>query len=166
MTARLVRTVLVASFVILAAADPSAAADRHFRTKLAGFNETPAILTAATGRFRGELNAAEDMLTFELTFTGLEGGFPFVAAIHIGQPNVAGAVSAVLCGPAPRPFCPAVVSGTITGTIVAADVIGPAAQGVPPLDLATLVDAIRAGLAYVNIVNVKYKGGEIRGQLR
>ena len=71
--------------------------------------------------------------------------------------------------PAPNPTpagtqaCPA-QPATITGTITAANVVGPDAQGVAPGDFADLVRALRAGVAYANVHTTKYGGGEIRGQ--
>jgi hypothetical protein len=55
---------------------------------------------------------------------------------------------------------------TITGTIAAADVLGPLKQGIGPLDLAGLIGAMRAGLTYVTIENISYPDGEIRRQLK
>ena len=56
-------------------------------------------------------------------------------------------------------------SGTITGTIVPADVIGPAGQGIKPGEYAELLRAIRAGATYANVHSSLYPGGEIRAQL-
>jgi hypothetical protein len=145
----------------------SFAADKSFHATLTGVQVAPAVITAATGEFHADLNAGEDTLTYELTFANLEGGFPFVGAIFIGQPNVHGGLSVALCGAnPPGPNCPHEVSATITGTITAADVLGPVGQGIGPLDLAGLIAAMRAGLTYVTIENISYPGGEIRGQLK
>ena len=37
-------------------------------------------------------------------------------------------------------------------------------QGIPPAQFAEIVDAIRAGVAYVNVHSSTFLGGEIRGQ--
>ena len=55
---------------------------------------------------------------------------------------------------------------TVAGTIRAADVVGPTAQGIEPGEFAELVAAVRAGVTYVNVHSTKYPGGEIRAQLR
>jgi hypothetical protein len=53
----------------------------------------------------------------------------------------------------------------VTGTITAANIIGPAEQGIAPGEFAEAVAAIRAGVAYVNVHSTKLPNGEIRGQL-
>ena len=64
--------------------------------------------------------------------------------------------------PAP-PTCPQ--SGTVEDDIVAADVIGPATQGIEVGNLAEILAAMRAGHAYANVHSTKWPGGEIRAQL-
>ena len=53
----------------------------------------------------------------------------------------------------------------MSGTIVPADVIGPAGQGIAGGEFEEVVRAIRAGATYVNVHNETYPSGEIRGQL-
>ena len=85
------------------------------------------------------------------------------AHIHFGQRGVNGGVSAFLCGGSGTP-CPA--SGTVEGTITAANVVGPAAQGIAPGEFAELLRAMGLGVTYVNVhTTPTYPGGEIRGQI-
>ena len=90
------------------------------------------------------------------------------AHIHFGAKGQTGGVSVFLCtnvgGPVGTQACPA-QPATITGTIVPADVIGPAAQGIDPGQFDELVDAMRAGATYANVHTEKYLGGEVRAQL-
>jgi hypothetical protein len=76
--------------------------------------------------------------------------------------------TAAIPAPAPvaaiTPQC-ATPGGTVTGTLTAANVIGPAAQGIEPGQFSELVAAIRAGATYVNVHSSKWGGGEIRSQL-
>jgi len=137
--------------------------EREFKAKLTGFQETPAISTTGTGRFRATLSDDGTMLTFTLTYSDLSGGAATAAHIHLGQRNVAGGVSVFLCGGA-KPACPG-ASGTVTGTRTAADVIGPTGQGIAAGEFAELVAAMRAGVTYVNIHNAMFPSGEIRGQI-
>jgi CHRD domain len=71
-----------------------------------------------------------------------------------------------LCGGGGQPACPAATSGTITGTITAANVIGPTTQGITPGDLDSALEEVREGLAYANMHTTSFGGGEIRGQVR
>ncbi len=48
---------------------------------------------------------------------------------------------------------------------MAADVIGPGAQGVTAGQFEKVLDAIRAGAAYANVHTTTYPSGEIRGQI-
>ncbi len=137
--------------------------DRAFTARLEGFEETPAISTTGHGTFRARLTS-DTTLQFALTFANLEGGSVLFAHIHLGQRSVAGGVSAFLCGGGGKPACPA--SGTVTGTITPADVIGPTGQGISPGEFAELVRAMRAGVTYANVHTMKFSAGEIRGQIR
>jgi hypothetical protein len=78
---------------------------------------------------------------------------------------VNGGVSFFLCGGGGKPPCPAATAGSISGTVVATDVLGPTAQGFTAGDLPSVLAAIRAGVAYGNMHTAKFPGGEIRGQL-
>jgi len=67
------------------------------------------------------------------------------------------------------PFCPAAPGGTVTGNITVANVIaaGTASQQIAAGELAEVVAAIRAGVAYVNVHATPLNpGGEVRGQIR
>ena len=136
---------------------------KKVRADLIGFEEVPANVTPATGDFSATIDETAQTITFTLTFSGLE-GTTTASHIHVGQFDVAGGVSAFLCGGGSKPACPA--SGTVTGTIVAADVLGPNAQGVEPGAFDKLVQAIEAGKAYVNVHSSRFPNGEIRGQIK
>jgi hypothetical protein len=81
------------------------------------------------GRFTARVSEDGDAIEYELSYAGLEGTTTNAAHIHIGQKDVAGGVIAFLCGGGGKPACPA-TEGTVSGTITAADVVGPAAQGI------------------------------------
>ena len=145
--------------------NPSAFAEEGFKTQLDGFHEVPAISSTGSGTFTAVLSKDETTITYELSYTGLEGTITTAAHIHLGQLDVNGGVSAFLCGGGGKPACSA-TSGTVTGTITAADVIGPTAQGIAAGELSDLVTALRAGVTYVNVHTEKHPGGEIRGQIK
>jgi hypothetical protein len=83
---------------------------------------------------------------------------------------VNGGIMVFLCsnlgnGPVGTAACPP--SGSVSGTITAANVVGAAsAQGIAAGEFAEVVKAIRHGVAYANVHSTLYPGGEIRGQLR
>jgi hypothetical protein len=139
------------------------------RAKLQGFQEVPAVSTVATGLFTAKIDAGDISIHYQLSYSGLEADVT-QAHIHLGQRFVAGGVMAFLCGtaafpgPAGTPTCPA--SGTVTGTLDAADVIGPSVQGIAAGEFAEMLRAIRAGVTYANVHSTKFPGGEIRGQIR
>lgn len=129
------------------------------RAPLIGFSETPANSTTGHGEFNATIEG--DSIVFSLTYQDLAGSAT-AAHIHFGQKNVAGGVAAFLCGGS-KPACPA--SGTVSGTLVASDIVGPAGQGISAGDFEAVVQAIEAGVTYVNVHSTKFPGGEIRGQV-
>lgn len=158
---------LVAVLVLLLDGSHAAADDgkeTSFRARLDGGHETPSISTRATGEFRARLNAAGDELSYELTYSGLEGGNTLFAHVHLGQTGVAGGVMFFLCGGGGKPACPN-GEGTVTGTVNASNVIGPAGQGITAGQFDEVIRAMRNGLAYANVHTVTFPSGEIRGQL-
>lgn len=139
------------------------------RVRLSGFNEDPLVLsTTGNGRFTLRINRDKQEATYSLSYSALEGDVT-QSHIHIGGRSQSGGISVFLCsnlgnGPVGTQPCPP-APATITGTLVPANVIGPAGQGVAAGEFNELVDAIRAGFAYVNVHSAKYPGGEIRAQL-
>ena len=146
----------------LAIADPHR---RNFRASLDGYHETSLSLsTSGTGSFRARLNHDGDQLTYELQYSGLEGGNVLFAHVHLGQIGTTGGVMFFLCGGGGQPACPN-RPATVTGTVTAANVIGPAGQGVAPGEFQEAIDAMRDGAAYANVHTTVYPSGEIRGQI-
>ena len=133
-----------------------------FGARLRGLEETPAVITNATGTFQATPTSTG--FNYTLTYSGLSSTALF-AHIHIGQRNVAGAVVIFLCGGGGKPSCPA-TSGSVSGTISAADVVNVPAQGITGGDLTNVLRAIRSGVAYVNVHSTTSPTGEIRGQIR
>jgi hypothetical protein len=151
-------------FVFLLATSLSSADGRgnKIKTRLSPLNEVPSIISDASGEFEATIQT--DQITFELKFQNLSANLA-VSHIHIGQHGANGGVSAFLCGGGGQPDCPAATTGMVTGTITAANVVGPAGQGVSAAEFAKVVRAIRSGVTYVNAHNARFPGGEMRGQL-
>jgi hypothetical protein len=143
-------------------AAPAAHSTERFSAELIGENEVPPINTAGSGAFSMDIGST---ITFSLSFSDLSSALT-AAHLHFAQPDVAGGVMIFLCGGGGQPDCPATTSGTITGTITAANVVGPTAQGIDVGDLASALEAVREGLAYANMHTTIFAGGEIRGQLQ
>ena len=142
---------------------------RRFKGSLTGYQEVPAVSTVASGDFKAVINEEETSIDYELSYSDLEGTVT-QAHIHFGQTGVSGGISAWLCGTASNPgptgtqVCPA-PPATVTGTITAAQVVGPAGQGIAAGEFGELVEAIRAGKTYANVHSTKFTGGEVRSQL-
>ena len=128
---------------------------------MSSYLEVPALSTSGKGSFQAKIDGST--ITYKLEYSGLSSAAT-QAHIHFGQRNVSGGVSAFLCGGGTKPACPP-SGGTVTGTIVASDVIGPANQGIAAGEMAELIAAIRAGRAYANVHTTTFPGGEIRGQI-
>ena len=136
---------------------------RKFEAELDGFQETPSTLSSpARGEFEAHL-VSDNTIEFELTYSGFQTA-ALVAHIHLGRPATTGGVIAFLCGGGGKPACPQ-GSGTVTGTITPADVVGPAAQGIAPGEFDEFVAALRAEATYANVHSAAYPGGEIRGAI-
>ena len=166
---------LALALVALVATLPSIAlgdeGPKNFRAEFLGINETPSISTDATADLSLRINGSGDSstITYTLTFSGLRA--PVTQShVHFGQSRVLGGVMFFLCGtssapgPAGTPTCPQ--SGTVSRTVMASDVVGPAGQGIAAGQMARVVKAIRDGAAYGNVHSTMFPSGETRGQLR
>jgi CHRD domain len=148
----------------------SALAHDGIETRLKSYREVPSVSSTAVGKFKASVDEKSGAINYELSYSGLQGDVR-MAHIHLGQRGVNGGIMVWLCqtstNPDPTglsPTCPQ--SGTVTGTLQAANVIGPAGQGVDPMEFAEVLAAIRAGVAYANVHSSKFPAGEIRGQLQ
>jgi hypothetical protein len=166
---------MTVSVATLVRADREDRADR-IHASLIGYDEVPSVSTPARGEFKAKIARDDLSVDYQLTFSGLVGTVQ-QSHIHFAQRGVNGSIVVWLCQtattPAPAavaaltPVCPQ--AGTVTGTITAANVVtaGTASQQILAGELAEVLAAIRAGVAYVNVHATPLNpGGEIRGQLR
>lgn len=166
---------LIPAALLLAFAAPTAFGDEKIKARLTGYEEVPSVSTPASGEFEATVSKDEGMIEYELSYSGLLGTVQ-QSHIHFAQKAVNGSIVVWLCQttttPAPvsvaglTPFCPQ--SGTVTGTITAANVItaGTASQQIVAGELAEVIAAIRARRTYVNVHSTPLTpGGEIRGQI-
>lgn len=156
---------------------------RQIQVRLTGYEEVPAVSTRASGELRATIvnepsefliTNGETKIQYQLSYSALEGNVT-QAHIHLGQSGVNGGISVWLCAnPAALPPGTAIPPGTqpcpdppaqVEGTITAASVVGPTAQGIAPGEFGELLRALRAGKTYVNVHSTKFPGGEVRSQI-
>jgi hypothetical protein len=151
-------------------ADPGTSDNRNFVAHLSGKEEVPARPTLAQGQAIFHLGKDGQSLEYKLIVANIAN--VVAAHIHLGPRGENGLVVVFLYGPAPAGG--GRTDGVLAqGTITAEKLIGPLA-GKP---LSDLIDAMRAGDAYVNVHTNDgvaptdtgpgdFPGGEIRGQIR
>lgn len=159
---------VVAAVAVLAVASYAVGSggEKTFKAELNGYNEVVgpgSISTLAHGTFRAKLKDDPERLEFTLTYEGIEGGTVTQAHPHFAQRHVGGNIFGFFCG-GPKPLCPT-PGGTVEGTWTAADITGPAGQGVAAGEFDEFVRALRAGAVYVNVHSTAFPAGEIRGQV-
>jgi hypothetical protein len=144
---------------------------------LTGYEETPVpVSTPATGTFDARISKDESQIDWELSYTDLVGAVQ-QAHIHFGTRGITGGISIWLCGNQTAPGVTPAINpppgiqpcppppATISGTSTAANVVGPAAQGIDPGEFAEVIRAMRAGATYVNVHSSRWPTGEIRSQI-
>jgi hypothetical protein len=147
----------------------TAAGPTHGRATLEGYQEVVSLSTPASGSLDLTISPDGESVEYTLSYDGLATNVLF-SHIHLGRPAINGGIMVFLCtngappaGPLP-PICPQ-VGGTVTGTLTAANVIGPAGQGVSAGEFDEFIEALRAEAAYGNVHTTAFPGGEIRGQV-
>jgi hypothetical protein len=138
--------------------------------RLSGYQEDPAtISTTGAGSVRLRVDPGNQTIHYTLRWANLEGTMT-QAHIHFGGRHQSGGISAFLCsnlgnGPAGTQACPTTNPAEVSGTLRAADVVGPTAQGITAGQVDELLRAIAADTTYVNVHSTLYPAGEIRSQL-
>ena len=143
--------------------------DRHGRREvihafLIGINETPAaISTPASGTLHAVIDEDSGTITYTLTYKDLTSA-PLFSHIHFGARHTTGGVMVFLCGGGGQAACPP-PPAEVTGTIMAANVVGPTGQGITAGQFDKVLAAIRSGTSYANVHTTNFPSGEIRGQV-
>ena len=141
----------------------------EFTARMVGFQEVAAIFSRGQGMLQLDLDKKARTITFKETFSGLSS--PVTQShIHFGKIHVVGGITVFFCtnlnnGPPGTQTCPA-GGGTVSGTIMAGNVLPIAAQGMPAGDFDALVELIETQSAYANVHTNNFPAGEIRGQIR
>ena len=157
-------SVLVTIICLAAFANADHRSKNSLKARLDGFHEVPAVSSTGSGELRLRI-VNENAIDFELEYEGLEGTTTTASHVHLGQTSVNGGVSFFLCGGGGRPACTP-TAGSFSGTVTAADILGPAGQGIAVAEFAEVLHALRSGVTYVNVHTDKHPGGEIRGQIK
>ena len=165
-----IRPLIAATAILFAGAlacsddnNGGAGPDTQFATAMTGDEEVPAVVTTATGTAEITVNGAQ--IDYTVNTSNLQN--PVVSHIHIAEPGANGPVRLNLCGTTDTEAC-----GTGDGELVT----GSNGATLGGISFDSLVSAIRAGNAYVNVhtddgVDPQNTGagdmasGEIRGQL-
>lgn len=141
-----------ALFLALGASPLCFASPVIYTATLSGSSEVPANASPGTGSATVTLNG--DLLTVNLIFSGL---LAPATAGHIHCCSVPGVNSSV---EVPFSAFPNVTAGTYTNTFDLTTLVY-----TPGFTEANLLAGLNGGLAYVNIHDSLFPGGEIRGQL-
>ena len=166
------RVVGAAGVVSLAAAGVVATAiavgGDNLSVTLSGYQEVPSLSSAGSATFEAQVSGDESSINWTLSYKDMANVTQ--AHLHFGQIGVNGGIATFLCtnlgnGPTGTPMCPA-APATISGTIDAADIVGPTSQGIAAGEMAEFVDALDAGRTYVNVHTSANAGGEVRAQLK
>jgi hypothetical protein len=159
--------VVVAALLVLGASSASAQGGTLF-AKLKGYEEVPAVADPNSATFEATVSADNSTIEYTMTYNVPEGSVT-QSHLHFGQRGVNGGVQIFLCsnlgnGPAGTQNCP-LHSGTITGTITAADVLAVPGQSANANDMPSILKQIKAGVMYANIHTDQLPGGSLRGQV-
>ncbi len=169
---------MIAIFVLFSTAIPACSddddnggtqPDTEFEATLSGSNEEPAVTTTATGTATLTVEGSE--IVYRVDVADLQN--VFVSHIHVAPPGENGPVRLNLCGTPDTPAC----ATTGTGVLVEGSNGNTAIGAADDITFDSLLSAIRAGNAYVNVHTSDgdpntndgapgdNPGGEIRGQI-
>ena len=94
--------VLAAGLLVASLAGAAGGKKNLKADELTGYQENPDVSSTGTGSFTATIDDDAQTISYELSYSGLEGGDALFAHIHFGKRAVNGGVSAFLCGAASR----------------------------------------------------------------
>jgi hypothetical protein len=159
-------SLIIGAVLAVCLAQPAAAAATTYYASMSGLNEVPPNASTATGFTTLILNG--DMLTVNVTFSGLTGGASSAAHIHCcTSPGSSVGVALPFTG------FPSGTSGsylqtfdlTLAATYTSSFITSFGGGTAAGAEIA-LINGLNSNLAYSNIHNSVYPGGEIRGFIR
>lgn len=150
----------LATFGAVVLADSPDKHEGNYKALLTGFQAVPPVITE--GRGEAVMTVRRDSADVKVEYAGLSAA-PMMVSIQFAQPGVIGGPVFLVCGGTEK-ACSG-TSGQAEVSITAAKVLGAPSQGVEAGQLAPVLQALDAGLLYVNVATAKFPAGEIRGQL-
>lgn len=149
---------LIAMLVTMLSVSMAFAAGATLKADLSGKNEVPSVKTKAKGEAKFTLSDDGKKLSYTLVLRDIEN--PTAAHIHLGEAGKNGAPLATLYnGPKKE--------GKFRGNIAQASLTDKDLTGeFSGKSIGALVELIKSGKAYVNVLSDAYPDGEIRGQIR
>lgn len=153
----------VCAFTAILLADPPEA-EGQYKAELSGWQETPPVVTAASGEAVAGRERSSDSVRITVRYERLS-GTPVLVALQLAQPGMEGGAVAFLCGGGANSRPCQAAPAEVTLALEAADVLAIASQGLEAGQLEPVLAALDKGLLYVNVATPKFPAGEIRGQL-
>jgi hypothetical protein len=142
---------LLPGLVLALLAAASAPAQIHFTATLDGAQESPPVITTASGTGSFVLSDDFTELRYVITYQGLSDTLSAGGHFHRGRPGVSGGILRNIAAHG------GAASGTIAGTWKSTDISQPLTPA--------LVESLLTGRVYVNFHTTANPGGEIRGQV-
>jgi hypothetical protein len=135
---------------------------RNFTAHLTGGQEVPPATTNAVGQAKFQVSKDGQSVSFKLIVANLND--LRMAHIHIAPAGVNGPVAVWLYPDSPPALLiPGTTNGILAdGSFTKSNLAGPLIG----MEISDLVEALKAGNAYVNVHTNAYPGGEIRGQIK
>lgn len=169
MRVKLFTAFVLAALSVAVIANVAQADEKRLRATLTGYEEVPAVSSAAHGEFSADIDDKDQVIRYTLTLSGNFNSSILFAHIHFGQRTANGGVVTFLCGGGTKP-APCSTTQPNTGEIRPADLTssaGATAQGMAAAEWDEFVRALRAGVTYANVHSAApgQPGGEIRGQI-
>jgi hypothetical protein len=148
--------IAVTSMVLVAASNGSG---RNFTATLSGDQEVPPVVTDTLGKANFHANEAETEIRFRLSLKRADDVLAVAGAhIHCAPAGQNGPVVAFLAAAVPGGFDGKVdIRATLTETNIVNPVCG--------ATVSELLDAMQAGMTYVNVHSSAFPGGVVRGQI-
>ena len=134
-----------------------------FTANLSGSNEVPSVTTAGSGIAIFQLLPVghNQIISYQLNLKNMNGVTG--AHVHSGKQGENGPVVAGLFNPSMSGPPTGAINGQLkSGTLTSSDLTGPLAG---ELSISALVNMIRSGGAYVNVLTTQNQKGEVRGQI-